>query len=52
MLKFNLPKKEQDDTEILTNLINMGYFICGKLKFDYPQYSTWSQINKGLHQQS
>src|SRR5690625_1756826 len=23
-----------------TNFVNMIYFTCGKLKFDYPQYST------------
>jgi transposase len=27
-----------------TNFINMIYFIAGKLKFNYPQYSTWSLI--------
>lgn len=32
-----------------TNFFNMVYFICDKLKFDYPLYLTESLIVLALH---
>jgi len=36
--KIQLAKKRAREYRNTTNLINMIYFICGKLKFDYPRY--------------
>lgn len=38
--KIQLAKKRARGFRNIKNLINMTYFIAGKLKFDYPQYST------------
>ena len=38
--KIQLAKKRARGYRNVTNFINMIYFICGKLKFDYPPYST------------
>src|SRR5699024_5719297 len=38
--KIQLAKKRARGYRNTTNFINMIYFICGKLKFDYPLYST------------
>jgi len=38
--KIQLAKKRARGYKNLTNFINMIYFVAGKLKFDYPQYST------------
>ena len=38
--KIQLAKKRARGYRNSTNFINMIYFICGKLKFDYPLYST------------
>ncbi|MBP6386390.1 MAG: ISL3 family transposase [Pseudarcicella sp.] len=38
--KIQLAKKRARGYRNIDNLINMTYFIAGKLKFDYPQYST------------
>jgi len=36
--KIQLAKKRARGYRNTTNFINMIYFICGKLKFDYPRY--------------
>lgn len=36
--KIQLAKKRARGYRNTTNFINMIYFICGKLKFDYPSY--------------
>jgi transposase len=38
--KIQLAKKRARGYRNTTNFINMVYFICGKLKFDYPLYLT------------
>ncbi|MBA3987356.1 MAG: ISL3 family transposase [Flavobacteriales bacterium] len=38
--KIQLVKKRARGYRNTTNFINMVYFICGKLKFDYPLYLT------------
>lgn len=38
--KIQLAKKRARGYRNIQNFINMIYFIAGKLKFDYPQYST------------
>lgn len=38
--KIQLAKKRARGYRNTKNFINMIYFICGKLKFDYPSYST------------
>ena len=38
--KIQLAKKRARGYRNTKNFINMIYFICGKLKFDYPLYST------------
>lgn len=38
--KIQLAKKRARGYRNTGNFINMIYFICGKLKFDYPLYST------------
>ena len=38
--KIQLAKKRVRGFRNIKNLINMIYFIVGKLKFDYPRYST------------
>lgn len=38
--KIQLAKKRARGYRNITNFINMVYFICGKLKFDYPLYLT------------
>lgn len=38
--KIQLAKKRARGYRNINNFINMIYFICGKLKFDYPLYST------------
>ena len=38
--KIQLAKKRARGYRNVTNFINMVYFICGKLKFDYPLYLT------------
>lgn len=38
--KIQLAKKRARGYRNMTNFINMVYFTCGKLKFDYPLYST------------
>ncbi len=38
--KIQLAKKKARGYRNLSNFINMIYFVAGKLKFDYPQYST------------
>lgn len=38
--KIQLAKKRARGYRNVNNFINMIYFICGKLKFDYPPYST------------
>jgi len=38
--KIQLAKKRARGFRNIKNLINMTYFIAGKLKFDYPRYST------------
>lgn len=38
--KIQLAKKRARGYRNTTNFINMIYFICGKLKFDYPLYLT------------
>ncbi len=38
--KIQLAKKRARGYANTNNFINMIYFICGKLKFDYPLYST------------
>lgn len=37
--KIQLAKKRARGYRNITNFINMIYFTCGKLKFDYPLYS-------------
>lgn len=37
--KIQLAKRRARGYRNLNNFISMIYFICGKLKFDYPQYS-------------
>jgi len=37
--KVQLAKKRARGYKNINNFINMIYFTCGKLKFDYPQYS-------------
>ncbi len=37
--KIQLAKKRARGYRNMTNFINMVYFTCGKLKFDYPLYS-------------
>ncbi|HHT30190.1 MAG TPA: transposase, partial [Petrimonas mucosa] len=36
--KIQLAKKRARGYRNSRNFINMIYFTCGKLKFDYPQY--------------
>ncbi|MCH7411845.1 transposase, partial [Belliella sp. DSM 111904] len=38
--KIQLAKKRARGYRNISNFINMIYFISGKLKFDYPLYST------------
>lgn len=38
--KIQLAKKRARGYRNTQNFINMVYFTCGKLKFDYPRYST------------
>lgn len=38
--KIQLAKRRARGYRNITNFINMIYFIAGKLKFNYPQYST------------
>lgn len=38
--KIQLAKKRARGYRNTTNFINMIYFICGKLKFNYPLYLT------------
>lgn len=38
--KVQLIKRRARGYRKITNFINMIYFTCGKLQFDYPQYST------------
>ena len=38
--KIQLAKKRARGYRNITNFIHMIYFTCGKLKFDYPLYST------------
>lgn len=38
--KIQLAKKRARGYQNINNFINMIYFTCGKLKFDYPLYST------------
>ena len=38
--KIQLAKRRARGYRNTTNFINMIYFTCGKLNFDYPQYST------------
>ena len=38
--KIQLAKKRARGYRNINNFINMIYFLCGKLKFDYPLYST------------
>jgi transposase len=38
--KIQLAKRRARGYRLTENFINMIYFICGKLKFDYPRYST------------
>ncbi len=38
--KIQLAKNRARGYRNIDNFINMIYFICGKLKFDYPPYST------------
>lgn len=38
--KIQLIKRRARGYRNITNFINMIYFTCGKLKFNYPQYST------------
>ncbi|MFV0506802.1 MAG: transposase, partial [Bacteroidales bacterium] len=38
--KIQLAKKRARGYRNIDNFINMIYFIAGKLKFDYPLYST------------
>jgi transposase len=36
--KIQLAKRRARGFRNIQNFINMIYFLCGKLKFDYPQY--------------
>jgi transposase len=36
--KIQLAKSRARGYRNIENFINIIYFICGKLKFDYPQY--------------
>ena len=38
--KIELAKRRARDYRSINNYINMIYFLCGKLKFDYPLYFT------------
>lgn len=38
--KIQLAKRRARGYRCVENFINMIYFLCGKLKFDYPLYST------------
>ena len=38
--KIQLAKKRARGYRNTNNIINMGYFICGELKFDYPLHLT------------
>ncbi len=38
--QIQLAKKRARGYRNINNLINMVYFLCGKLKFDYPHYSS------------
>lgn len=38
--KIQLAKRRARGYRLTENFINMIYFLCGKLKFDYPRYST------------
>lgn len=38
--KIQLAKRRARGFRNISNFINMIYFTCGKLKFNYPQYST------------
>jgi hypothetical protein len=40
--KVQLAKRRARGFRNLGNFINMIYFLCGKLKFDYPLYFTWN----------
>ncbi|MGB4490049.1 MAG: transposase, partial [Bacteroidales bacterium] len=36
--KIQLAKRRARGYRNINNFINMIYFLCGKLKFDYPYY--------------
>ena len=38
--KIQLAKRRARGYRCVRNFINMIYFLCGKLKFDYPLYSS------------
>ena len=38
--KIQLAKRRARGYRVAKNFINMIYFLCGKLKFDYPLYSS------------
>ncbi len=38
--KIQLAKPRASGYRNINNFINMIYFLCGKLKFDYPLYFT------------
>ncbi len=38
--KVQLAKRRARGYRNMANFINMIYFVAGKLKFNYPQYST------------
>jgi transposase len=38
--KIQMAKRRARGFRNTNNLINMIYFLCGKLKFNYPLYST------------
>ncbi|MDD5463269.1 MAG: transposase [Methylococcales bacterium] len=38
--KIQLAKRRAGGYRNINNFINMIYFVCGKLKFDYPLYFT------------
>jgi transposase len=42
--KIQLAKRRARGYRNINNFINMIYFLCGKLKFDYPLYFTYSPI--------
>ena len=41
--KIQLAKRRARGYRNINNFINMIYFLCGKLKFDYPLYFTYSR---------